>query len=311
MNKSIFDVLGESEMGYDRYIEVVLYDEEFGYYAGEGKRIGREEGTDFYTAECLGGVFRRMVMEFAREVLGEEMGEYTFVEMGVDSVGMLESVKHGFKECKMVGYRDKVKLERKSFVFGNEVFDALPFRRFIFRKGKWREMGVRLKERRLEEVELGVADIVGILPEDGVEGYVVDFPMRSVEMLGELVRGVEDVYVLFFDYGYTFDYMMNYCPQGTARGYYKHNIINNILEHPGKMDITCHVIWDSLEDSLKAEGFNDVSMESQESFFVKRCEGEFRRIVENGTFEEKRTLMELVHPGHMGRKFQVLSGKKC
>ena len=117
--------------------------------------------------------------------------------------------------------------------------------------------------------------------------------------------------LLLFDYGKTWESLLTDCPRGTARTYYQHKQENDLLQLPGDKDITCDVCWTPLKHQLKTADFQSVTLESQESFLVQRAQRAAEAIVSHsaGNFSQARqTLMELIHPAHMGRRFQVLWG---
>ena len=78
---------------------------------------------------------------------------------------------------------------------------------------------------------------------------------------------------------------------------------------PGERDLTCHVCWDWLADALARHGFAAPQVESQESFFVHHA-ADFlatATTAEAGRFSEKKlSLLQLLHPSHLGQKFQTL-----
>ncbi|MFO8027094.1 MAG: hypothetical protein R6U56_05480, partial [Opitutales bacterium] len=85
----------------------------------------------------------------------------------------------------------------------------------------------------------------------------------------------------------------------------------DLLDRPGEKDITCDICWTSLEAQLREAGFAQTTLESQESFLVKRAAETAERIVAGsaGQFSaDRQTLMELIHPANMGQRFQVLWG---
>lgn len=143
------------------------------------------------------------------------------------------------------------------------------------------------------------------------EGYIIDYPTGAELMLQGLVEGGWKGMIVLFDYGFSWERLCHDCPQGTGRGYKEHQIINDLLMYPGQMDITCHICWDFCREILVHAGFNPTQLESQEKFLVQYSSDLIQEMLEEsaGMFsKQKQGLMELLHPGHMGQKFQVLWG---
>jgi SAM-dependent MidA family methyltransferase len=205
-------------------------------------------------------------------------------------------------------------------VFSNELFDAQPFHRFVFRRGAWRERGVALRDDALVEVELAEMTPASIpinAPEgpapSPVEGYCIDAPLEAATLAGQIAAQPWSGLFLAFDYGKTWSELAEATPAGTARAYFRHAQSNDLLARPGEQDLTCHVCWDWLADALARHGFATPPVESQESFFVHHAADYLASTTaaEAGRFsEKKRSLLQLLHPSHLGQKFQALHAWK-
>ena len=103
-------------------------------------------------------------------------------------------------------------------------------------------------------------------------------------------------------------------PGGTARAYFRHEVSRDLLARPGGQDLTCHVCWDRLERVLRGGGFDPVRVERQEAFFLRHAAPAIEALLAAkpaGEFSPARqTLQELLHPAHLGHKFQILSARR-
>ena len=307
-------------ISYRDYIDLALYADGYGYYTKDRERVGRSPDRDFYTAESLGKVFARLVTTAAHDLLGEATANRsTFIEIaaepGAELLSRVES--HPFADSRVIRQGDPIQADGPVVIFANEWLDALPFHRLIFQDGQWHERGVRLNaDQQLEDVRLDsftpeVAAIRERLPEKALEGYELDLPLAAEAAIADLLAQDWTGMLLLFDYGKTWQALSTDCPVGTARTYHRHTQANDLLDQPGKKDITCDVCWDPLADLLTEKGLQSVTLETQESFLVQRAQRAAESIITGtaGMFSpERQTLMELIHPAHMGRRFQVLWG---
>ena len=311
--RQIFQVSADADetMRFDRFMSLALYHPEVGYYSAARPRIGFEKGTDFYTSTTSNPVFGELIAAACIKLLGARpVSEYTFWEIGAESSGgMLEHVAHPFKAVRTCRLGESMEMAGKCVVFSNELFDAQPFRRFVARGARWREYGVQQRGSELFPVELAVSEIPRELPIGLPDGYGIDTPLAAADLAGSIATLPWTGLFVAFDYGKSWRELTEACPAGTARAYFRHTQSNDLLAHPGQQDITCHVCWDWLVSTIEQLGFIKPTLESQESFFIRHaCD-----YIASASAAEalqftrrKASLLQLLHPAHMGQKFQVL-----
>ncbi|MGB0415484.1 MAG: SAM-dependent methyltransferase [Coraliomargarita sp.] len=308
----------DGPISYRDMIEIALYADGCGYYRQERERVGRSPERDFYTAESLGNVFAKLVVSAAEDLLGaERASRSTFIEIAAEpGCCLLDNLEnHPFAASQTIRQGERIQASGAVVLFANEWLDALPFHRLIFKGGIWRERGVSfdengtLREVLLPELTPAVAAQASRLPKRTAEGYELDWPLEAEAALADLIQQDWTGLLLFFDYGKTWQALLESCPQGTARTYHKHQTSNNLLDLVGDKDITCDICWDPLEKTLQDSDCQQVTLESQEAFFVQRSSRAAEAIVSAAAWsfsEERQTLMELIHPAHMGQRFQAL-----
>ncbi len=297
-------------MTFARFMALALYHPEVGYYRSARSRIGYGPDTDFFTASTSGPLFGELVGAACATLLrasGRTPERHTFVEIGAETTGgVLGGVSHPFAGVHVLPVGAELELRGDCVVFSNELFDAQPCARTIFRAGEWREIGVRLVADQLVEVELA-SDFVG--PPGCPDGYHLDRPLAAAALLESLLNQPWRGLFVAFDYGKTWRQLAEETPAGTTRAYFRHLQSNDLLARPGAQDLTCHVCWDWLEDSLRRNGFSSPQLDSQEAFLIRHA-GEFiaaESAAEAARFSpRKRALLQLLHPAHLGQKFQVL-----
>jgi len=304
---------GESgTLRFDRFVELALYHPELGYYRRPRPRVGTGPGTDFYTSATSGPVFGEMILAAVSGLLGgQNLAAYTFVEVGAESAGgILAGLAHPFGAARTLRLGEPLAVEGLCVVFSNELFDAQPFRRFQVRNGSWRELGVKLSPAGLEEAEVSTL-LPDFLPPDAGEGYQLDAPTDAATLARTIAAGHWQGLFLACDYGKSWQELAYGTPSGTARAYRHHRQSNDLLANPGEQDLTCHVCWDWLIQALQDQGFSQTAVESQEAFFVRHAGAYIEQVAaqEAARFSaRKQSLLQLLHPSHLGRKFQVLHG---
>ncbi len=307
---------GGTTLRFDAFMKVALFDDEVGYYRRDRPRVGRHAAADFYTATSSGPLFGELVTAACVQLLGsQDPRTFTFVEVGAEpGRTVLDGVSHPFGAVHVCRLGDPWAPPPKAVVFSNELFDAQPFRRVVYRAGAWRESGVCIHgDQTLAEVEWpGLPqELAHGLPPAATEGYRLDLPLDAVDLLARLtISGWHGLFVAF-DYGKTWREMTEALPAGTARAYHQHQQVKDLLARPGEQDLTCHVCWDWLETALAENGFSPRQVQSQEAFFMTHAAGAIETVVaaEAERFSARKMgLMQLLHPGNMGQKFQVLWG---
>jgi SAM-dependent MidA family methyltransferase len=303
---------GKAVLDFAQFMDVALYDPVHGYYRGARERIGYGPGTDFLTATASSPLFGRLVVAACTSLLGDAPpGAFDFVELGAEKgAGILRGLPHPFRSIRLVGIGEPPALRGPSVVFSNELFDAQPFRRFRFRSGAWRELGVSIGPGGLSEAEMPSGDpLPAELPATAPEGYVIDAPLASAALARAIAGEPWTGLFLAFDYGKSWEELAQGTPEGTARAYCRHAQGNDLLAFPGNQDLTCHVCWDWLGSALSGAGFGEPRVESQEAFFTRHAGGfieAFTASEAGRVSRDKLSLLQLLHPANMGQKFQAL-----
>lgn len=303
-------------VSFARFMELAMYHPQAGYYTSTKRRVGRDGTADFFTSTTFSPVFGELVAAATVKLLAPARpADFVFVEIGAEpGGGILRGQTHPFAGYETISLGQPFVLPANAVVFSNELFDAQPFHRVVWRGNRWRELGVALTGRHLREVELPalspeVAAWADRLPKTADENYHIDLPLRTVPMLERIVGHKWTGLFLAFDYGKYWQDLAGNIPAGTGRTYYRQKMGGELLTRPGKQDLTCHICWDWLEDGLARAGFGEARVDSQESFFMHHAGETLAAITaaEAGSFSpRKRMLMQLMHPANMGQKFQAL-----
>lgn len=317
-------------MSFARFMDLSLYDPATGYYARQRRRIGRAAEADFFTAASLGPVFGELVVAACAELLGRQSpGFFTFVEIGAEPAGQdadrysgvlasgpadSPAVPHPFAGILGISLGRPLEIPPNSIVFSNELFDAQPCHRLVRKDGSWQETGVALVEGAFSEILMPglspeVETILDRLPASCPDGYRIDLPLAAARLAAGIAAMPWSGLFVAFDYGKSWRELSEDTPAGTVRAYSRHRQSNDLLARPGEQDLTCHVCWDWIGEALTACGFEAPTLESQEAFLVHHAAPALSRLTAaeaTRLTSRKLSVMQLLHPGNMGQKFQVL-----
>jgi len=310
-------------MTYADFSRIALYASSVGYYRANRTRVGKRFDADFYTSTSVGPVFGRLLAAAARRLIEpRNTSEFALAEIGPEpGDGIFADIPSDFGDCPAFPLGQALKLDRPTVLVANEILDAQPFHRLIFRAGKWRELGVEHREEGLREVERDeVSEPVNrylseSLPQQTSPGYHLDISLEAEVLLNRWIADDRVRAVILIDYGKSWPELIEATPQGTARAYRRHRQSNHLLAHPGEQDLTTHVCWDRLLNVLQKAGFTNPIVVRQEAFFVEHAWAEIERICNgdgdgNHQPDLRRQLQTLLHPGGFGSRFQVLCAKR-
>ncbi len=253
-------------------IEDLLYGKD-GYYM---KMVSIGKKGDFFTAPHTSPLFGYTIGKFLKD-----RGVKTLVEIGGGEGYLMKDLLE-FTDIEGFIYEISPRLigiqKENLKVFGsrfnhiseyiyadayilNEVIDALPFNRYIFKDGKWREYvfengKVRLIENSPEDFNLPV-----------FEGFIYDETHKLNEFLSKIFANT--CRVLVIDYGYDEEEFPIFAPEGTMSGYLKHKVFYGLKKMKNGMDITHFVNFSRIKRLGLENGFEVKSYMPQSEFLIK------------------------------------------
>lgn len=352
---------GNGFISFERYMELSLYHSNLGYYTRESHRVGK--AGDFITSVSIGKCYGTILahyfsslieLQFSKEkqiVIVEFGAEYG--DLAIDIMSELKNILNDeqFQNLKYLVVEPFDSKRRKlknrlvneelnnikviadlneqnnlnGFVLGNEVLDAMPFKRVRFRNKKWVELGVGLeksdKSLSLIEVENGIQcellsawalDASNELP----EGFTTEVNLRLNKFIESIYSSFSKVSGLFIDYGSTTDELIaSNRLGGTVRGYSDHKYITDLLASPGTHDITANVNFDDFRMMAQRAGFEVIGPIEQYRFLTNAAKNWLIDIEKSQMQRaDKEQIINqfkmLIHPTTMGRSFKMLEIQK-
>lgn len=354
MRKFIMQLLDqnpEGKMSYSEFINAALYTPEAGYYMSEREKIGKQ--GDFYTTSNLSDVFGRTLARWFLYVSKECSLPPVFCEIGGGTGRLAHSILTYIKknepgifsklqyfiidaspfqrqkqrktllEFQNVHYLEG--LDRlpmiEGIIFSNELFDALPVHVIEKRRGVLYEAFIQQKAGQLAEILelLQNQEILLFLEQQNIslaEGQRFEIPLAMVSYLNRMALHLKKGFLVSIDYGYTNDEWKQPIHQkGSLRGYHKHQMIENVLLHPGQMDITSHIHFDALAHYGTESGLKKEWLMGQQEFLLQA--GILNELADHEdanpfseTAKRNRAIRNLVVPGGISSYFRLLLQSK-
>ncbi len=333
---------------YAEYMNIVLYHEQLGYYMKEGEKVGR--GGDFITTSNLADIFGgtlarwfshlvrnksmapqiceigagngRFAKAFLQEWYASENPELTYFIVEGSPYHLKVQNQYIHEKWQVVQLQNLDELKNfKGLIFSNELFDALPVHVIKKEQGQLFEIMITMKDNKLIEKAVPLANdqIIRFLKEYQIhigEGYRMEISLQMEEMFSRMEQVLSEGMMISVDYGYSHEeWQEPIRKDGSLRGYYKHQLMNNVLIHPGEMDITSHIHWDVLKKLGEKLGLRNVGSYRQDEFLLSigildHLESHHDPNPFSEVSKRNREIRSLLMPNGISASFQVLVQEK-
>ena len=297
-------------LSFERFMELALYAPGLGYYSAGSVKIG--VGGDFVTAPEVSDLFNRCVARQCAEILTATGGE--ILELGAGTGRMAAVVLEALAAQRVLPERYAILevsadlaarqrarlaqlppqlrervvwLERlpesplRGVMLANEVADALPCRRFTWRDGAVRELGVALAAAG-EEISFreqsAAADapllracegLLGSLEGGLPQGYASEVCLRVEPWIASLSECLERGVLLLCDYGLPRrHYYHRERASGTLRCHFKQRAHADPYINVGVQDITAWVDFTRIAEAALAANLTVSGFATQAAFLL-------------------------------------------
>ncbi|MDR6998735.1 SAM-dependent methyltransferase [Neobacillus niacini] len=335
-------------ISYADFISAALYHPDFGYYMKEKVKIGRK--GDFITTSNISDVYGRLVAKWFSKIYKQYELPLVFCEIGAGNgrfahaflMEWYESVKipieylmvesspfHRKLQKELIGSVYPVtQLETleeingfEGMIFSNEFFDALPVHVIEKENGNIFEVMVGIENNELFEKKVPLSNqiIVQFLSEHKLElkeKQRFEVPLVMEKMIEDISKIITKGLVVSADYGYiNEEWMQPARLSGSLRGYYQHQMLDNILQHPGEIDITTHIQFDQLIQKGEQVGLEFVTKLRQDEFLLKagileELENHFDPNPFSEQSKRNRAIRSLIMPSGISSYFHIIIQQK-
>jgi SAM-dependent MidA family methyltransferase len=336
-------------ISFARYMEMALYEPGLGYYSAGAHKLGK--GGDFVTAPEVAPVFSRCVAGQCAEVLAA-LGGGDLMELGagsgvmaaamlaeLESLGALPAryrildVSADLRERQRatlaatvpglfgrIEWLDSLPQDFQGVVVANEVLDALPVERFVWRGGEVRSLGVAAVADRFEWAEAPAGPALGAAVElirrdcgrDWPEGYASEVNTGLAPWIAALAGAVRRGVTLFVDYGLPRrEFYAAERSAGTLLCHFRHRFNDEPFERTGLQDITAWVDFTGVAEAAERAGLEVAGYTTQAHFLIGNdLAGRLQDVSGLDLVQRvnlSRQAMVLTLPGEMGERFKVMA----
>jgi len=298
------DKIAHAPCSFAEFMQMALYDPEHGYYTTKDHILGAS--GDFITAPELGSLFGftlakqvqammchtgPAILEFGAgrghlclDILRylqtvDALPEKYFI---LDVSATLKARQYALIETHHPEFLTRIEWistwpdKFSGVVLANEVLDAMPVHRFLWKNGETYESMVEysrtddcLQEKFVVSKNFILRDFVQQLGLDPSLDYCSEVNLGIKPWLAGLYASLERALVLLIDYGFSRrEYYHPDRDQGTLMCHAQHRAHTNFLIHPGQQDITAHVDFTLVAESADELGFDVLGYTHQAGFLL-------------------------------------------
>ena len=340
--------LSDGKITFADFMHRCLYTPGLGYYSNGSLKLG--EGGDFVTAPELSPLFSRTIAQQALPVL-KQLSEPNLLEFGAGSGKMaatiLTELDHANhlpdnyfiietsadlrqrqqatlqttvpKLINRVHWLDRLPTQFTGLILANEVCDAMPVHRLLFKdrdvderyvtieKGAFHWCKGPLSDPALKERANQIKALIG----EGATPYETEINLAAEAWTSSIATILKQGAVFIIDYGHP--RATYYHPQrsnGSLMCHYQHQGHDNPFLHIGLQDITAHVEYTALAEAAVAGGLHVAGFLSQADFLLS---GGITTLAATDMNTNDLDMMQcaseikrLTLPGEMGEVFKVL-----
>lgn len=307
LSEAIASLITESNgwIGFDQFMELILYAPELGYYSGRLQKFGAT--GDFITAPLMGDLFARCIASQCADIITTlqpknnrvciyEFGAGT-ATLAVDLLSALAAIDRLPQQYVIIEtsawlqqrqaetvsavpaeIRERIVwhavLPQKitGIVLANELIDAIPCKRFeVDRSGAILELGVALDNRAFRWASGAVidADCYRFDTAALAAGYQSELGLRAKAWVATIGALLQQGVMLLIDYGFAAREF--YHPQraaGTLMCHYRHHAHSEPFWWPGLQDVTAHVDFTAVARAGKQAGMDLAGYCNQANFLL-------------------------------------------
>ena len=337
------------EVGFREFMELALYHPEHGYYTAAAGPWGRD--GDYLTAPTASQWYPATLAHFFGELATVSGSRFPLVDLAagdgsfcasivdhlgdsaptvvtrISAVDRSPAMRHraadrlaGAAVESEIGERLTNGCGRPAVVHACELYDAMPVHLVRQTGAGLEELAVAVAGEALEWRRRPAGDeTIGYFEHHGVElveGQLAEVNPVAEEAHRRVLEIIGEGLVLVLDYGYEAGRL--YDPRGRLHGslvsYRRHEVGRNLLDRPGRQDLTAHVNWDDLRRAAATSGWDEIGLMPLAEFLVRAGIGEVAESrgvgagaeLDSDTVAARQEIKRLLDPEGMGSDLKML-----
>jgi SAM-dependent MidA family methyltransferase len=343
------EIKAHGPMPFSRYMEMCLYDAEFGYYSRNAEQFGK--AGDFYTSSDVHAVFGRLLSRQFEE-MWRELGKPEAIEIlelgpgrGLFAQDVLDWSAKKFPEFfaalhyslleQSSTLQERIKKTLASHIEKGKASPINPDvtapkgRKTIPRALSASTPLIVFANEFFDALSVEIVSTQGMLhlteglkeiwipaetnlnPEPGER---LEISSTAQHYASEIASTIPRGFLIVIDYGYTHAEQIAGRHRGTLMTYRQHSANANLYQSPGEQDITAHVDFTALAAAL--DGLTTYPLVTQSQFLLGIGEAnQFADAFEECRVPQERAkvalqLKHLITPAGLGESFHVLVASK-
>ena len=334
-------------ISFEDFFEFVMYKPGLGYYSAGAKKLG--SSGDFTTSPEISRLFGKTVSNQVLALLNN-FASPSIIEIGAGSGRLAYDIITNLINSKMdfdkyyilevsADFRERQRQELsllpdetfekviwldsileapvEGIVIGNEVIDALPFKRFTVVDHKIQEIGVSIKNGQLTEstrdADKALAEEVRLIEKALNRDFEQNYTSEIRLNIGQWLKGISSMLksgaLLFIDYGYSRqEYYAADRKNGSMICHYRNTAHENPFLNLGVQDISASVEFTLLAEKALEEQLEVGLFTSQSDFLISgNILGELDKIEDDTLrMELIQEIKQLLMPSQMGQTFKCM-----
>lgn len=338
------EITKSGPISFARYMQRSLYEPNHGYYARGINRTGRH--GDFITNVSIGPCYGQLLASHIVQAW-QQFGRpaaWHLIEQGANDGQLMQDIltwiQQEHPDCHAAAQPHFIepletarqaqstrvphaywhatlpaRLGSHGIYYCNELLDAFPIQRLRYLgNGNWVEMRVTHDPATETFLWADTPSAFPSPPADLPTDFIIEHSPSLLDWTAEISQLFDTGQWIITDYGLREEEF--FAPtrrHGTLRGYHHHQLIaEDLLNHPGEIDLTAHVNWTQIGRLSQQHGLEVHTPLDQARFLIPLAVPFLRQIERPGEAPSPhqlrwlRQFQTLTHPAQLGTKFQTL-----
>jgi SAM-dependent MidA family methyltransferase len=344
LKNKIIKKIGEGSISVSQYMELALYEKDDGYYNNLLYKFGR--AGDFITAPMVSKVFSECIAKQLRELLVHMPNSRHVLEIGAGNGQMMLDLLNELGNDISCYYvlelsanlinvqKERISLtaphllnkitwlsvlpnDFKGIILANEVLDAQPCDVLVWDSGTISERLVTVDANNNLVYCDGLVKSSELLAlaqklSPNPDYYISEISLNNRGFIRYLAQNLSEGFILLIDYGHSErEYYSSAKSHGTLRGFFRHQMLDDILIYPGLIDITASVDFTAVATTAIDNGLDFIGYTTQASFLLNcglmdMVDNRHQNLTDVEYLKLANQVNYLTSPNEMGEVFKVI-----